>query len=357
MDNEMMEKLALLNALRNGSSDDSEEDICVSSIHDAINLLQMHMTPGGAQYRRRLVAYIADPANRVLSECDVYHNFIMDLFRVGDFDLSLQVCDYALSSAPYNRDILGDAIKACGDSSQFEKGEQYLARAMQIPKNLWSFRLFLYSVDFLKTKLSAYPMDENLYQRALDLADEYIHNLPYDEHGYNQKAELLIMMNERSKAIAELYNYIFKIKPDNDSKLDLVTAQCCVTLLNLLDDSSDYDFIIEICEKGLRNTTREQPSASIGFFVYRKALAMDAKILDAKSHDKHFDVPVEKIIEALKCYQSAYDLNQDRAYARTIEQRYAVLRPYAGNYQPLIKRSLYISDRSNSEAPAEGTNS
>lgn len=341
MDKEMMEKLALLNALRSGQ-DDSDGEMYVSSINDAISLLQQHMNPGGAKYRRELVDYVTNPMNRVLGECDIYHNFIMDLFRVGDFDLALKVCDYALMKAPYNRDMLGDAIKACGGSSQFDKGDKYLEKAREIPLDKWSFRLFLYSVDFLKTKLNAYPLDEKLYKEALELVDAYIAIFPFDEHGYNQKAELLVMMNQREQAIAELRKFIFDVQPDaEDSHSELITAQCCVTLLNILDDSNDYDFIIQICEKGLRNTTQEQPSASIGFFVYRKALA-----LDAKAHSEGFRVP-DTIEKALKFYQSAYDLNQDRQYSRTIEQRYAVLRPFIDNFQPLVKRELSIREAVN----------
>lgn len=347
MDSEMMEK-ALLSALRGSQDDDSNGEMFVSSINDAISLLQQHMSPGGAKYRRDLVEYIIDPAHRVFSECDVYHNFVMDLFRVGDFDLAIQVCDYALEKAPYNRDMLGDAIKACGDSSQFEKGDMYLERARAIPLDKWSFRLFLYSIDFLKTKLNAYPLDNALYESAIELADAYIKYQPFDEHGYNQKAELLVMMNKREEAIAELKRFILDIQPDQkDSKSELITAQCCVTLLNILDDSNNYDFIIQICDKGLRNTTQEQPSAAIGFFVYRKALA-----LDAKAHSEGFRIP-ETISDALKFYQSAYDLNQDRQYSRTIEQRYAVLRPFSKNYQPLIKRELYTTESSNSSNMAE----
>lgn len=349
MDDNMMETLSLLKTLH-GDQDDATK-MYVSSIKDAIILLQQHMSPAGAQYRRKLVDYITEPSNKVLSECDVYHNFIMDLFRVGDSNLSLSVCDYALDKAPYNRDMLADAIKACGDSSQFERGEDYLARAMKIPRSKWNFRLFLYSVDFLKTKLDAFPMDTDLYQRALALASEYIQNVPFDEHGYNQKAELLVMMNQRAQAISELKRYIFDIQPDDkDSKSELITAQCCVTLLNILDDSNNYDFIIQICEKGLRNTTQEQPSASMGFFVYRKALA-----LDAKAHTEDFKIP-ETVLDALRFYQSAYDLNHDRQFGNTIEQRYAVLRPHAKNYQPLVKRDLYVPENVSSGATTEAAN-
>jgi len=337
MDNETLLRMLADASQRQTDSDDS--DIYVSSVKEANNLLQAHMipsTPGNARYRRQLIEFITDPDNHVLGECDVYHNLCMDLFRVGDFDLSLKVCNFALELAPYNRDILGDAIKACGDSSQFAKGDAYLERAMEIPLEKWNFRLFLYSVDFLKTKLAAYPMDDALYRKALDLAENYIRFFPFDEHGYNQQAELMILMNERDRAIATLHKHIFETRPDErDSKSELITAQCCVTLLGLLDDSNDYDFIIQICEKGLRNTTQEQPSSSIGFFMYRKALA-----LDAKAHSDDFRPTT--VAAALKFYQVAYDLNQDRQFSRTIEQRVAVLRPYAEQFEPLVKRELYV---------------
>ena len=72
--------------------------------------------------------------------------------------------------------------------------------------------------------------------------------------------------------------------------------------------------------------------------MYRKALA-----LDAKAHTENFIVP-DTVTNALKFYQAAYDLNQSRTYSRTIEQRYAVLRPYAKNFEPLVKRDLYITE-------------
>lgn len=311
----------------------------VSSLRDANVQLQMHLDASSGQFRRKLVDFITNPENRVMGECVTYHNLIMKLTRAEDYDLGLRVCEYALQFAPYDRDVLGDALYTCAGSSQFEKGEMYLERAMKFPYRLWSYRMFYYGIYFLKNKLSAYPMDEVLYERALALAEEFIRNMPYDEHGYNQKAQLLVMMNERDKAIAELQEYIFRTRPDEmDAKSELITAQCCTTLLSLLDDSHDYDLTIRVCDRGLRNTTQEQPSTNIGYLVYRKALA-----LDAKAHDERFRAP-DTIAQALGMYQAAYDLNQDRDYGYTIEQRYAVLRSHAKEFQPLVRRKLYVEE-------------
>lgn len=337
-----------VSALRGNHDDNSDEELFISSIDDAITLLKKHKDPSDARYRKDLVAYITDPANRAFGECDLYHNFAMGLFRIGDFDLAIQVCEYALEKAPYNRDMLGDVLKACAGSSQFEKGDAYLERARAIPLDKWNFRLFMYSIAFLKTKFSAYPLDMALYESAIELTDEYIKFFPFDEHGYNQKGELLIMMNKRDEAIAELKRFIFDVQPDKkDSKSELITAQCCTTLLGILDDSNNYDFIIQICDKGLKNTAQEQPSATIGFFVYRKALA-----LDAKAHSESFRIP-ETISDALRFYQSAYDLSQNQPYARTIEQRYAVLRPFSKVYQPLVRRRLFTVESAASSNEAE----
>ena len=324
----------ILNALH-------EDEIFVSSLADASELLESHMGANDGKYRRRLINFITDPENRVMSSGGVYHNFLMDLFHVKEYDIALKVCDYGLEAGPHHMDLLADAMKACGESSQFKRGEEYLAVAMEIPKRYWSWRLFCYSIDYMAKWLAAEPENDTLYERAQGLAKEFIYYFPYDEHGYNQRAELMIATNRREEAIADLKRSILEIHPDEkDSCSQLVCAQCCLTLLNLLDDSNDYDFIIKICDRGLRDTTQEQPSASAGYFMYRKAMA-----LDAKAHCENFRVPVT-ISDALACYQAAFDLNQDIDFRRTIQQRYAVLRVSAVSagveFKPLMKRPYYI---------------
>lgn len=339
MDQELMRKWGLLDAIASAGDDTgAEDDMFISSVKDANTLLQMHMlNPRDAKYRKRLVGYITNPSNKVIVEPDVYHNLIMDLFRCGDYYAAVDVCKFVLSFAPMNMDILADMMKACGDSCQFELGEKYLEKANEIPKDKWSWRLYLYSVDFLKTKLQAYPTDQEVFSRAETLAKQYMQYFKLDEHGYNQLAEIYVCANKRGMAIDTLYDFIFVKQPEERVGSRLICAQCCVTLLNLLDVSNDYTRIIEICDRGLDCTTQEQPSASIGFFIYRKALAMDA-MLRSKNY-KEGDV-----LEAMLNYQVAYDLNQDRAYASTIEKRYALLRAYvpSDKFKPLVKRKLYV---------------
>ena len=70
--------------------------------------------------------------------------------------------------------------------------------------------------------------------------------------------------------------------------------------------------------------------------------------MDAKCHADSFR-DQEYLAKTLKTYQSAYDLDQNRQFSSTIEQRYAVLRPYVKNFKPLVKRHLYVLEKENAE--------
>lgn len=343
MDEEMMQKLAFLQALK-----ESEEEVFVSSIDEAEIFVMRHLSLSDAPLRRQLVDFVTNEENHVWGAADEHWNLMMRFFGVRDYYSVIQLCNYALKSFPRNADLLACMIRACGESGLFELGTEWMARAAKLDLRWWSPRLFHYSIDFLQEKLKNHAgnSDETL-QQGLDMANDFIRHFPYDERGYNQRAELLIIANRREEAIRDLQNSINDVQPDpNDRHSNLVTAQCCVTLLNLLDDSNDYALIIDIANKGLLNTTQEQPSSSIGFFMYRKALALDAiAVLD------NFSNP-NKIREALLTYQSAYDLNQDRDYARTIERRYAILYAHADakdNIGRLVRRPLFVSEEGTEE--------
>lgn len=326
-----------------GTPASTDDDIFVTSVLEAQSLLQRHRGPLYARYRARLLDFIIDPENKVYGDSSTYHNLVMALFRMEDYLAAIKVCRYALNIYPYNLDLLGDLIRACGDCGQWEMGDSYLKLVCEkIPQKLWNWRLFLYATDYMENKVQAFPGDETIYQEAYKLAESYKQTLPWDEHSYNRIAKLKLLHNERQDAIDFLRNAILSPRSDSSSGgTRLVAATCCITLLDILDDSTDYGLIIEICDAGLRNTTQEQPSANIGYFIYRKALAQDAQILQDLEQRRGSQPNVNAIKDVLETYRTAYRLNQDRDYGRTIELRYAVLQAMVPNAEPLRRYPLY----------------
>ena len=325
------------------SKAEDDEELNITTLEDAMVLLSHHEGPSGALYRQKIVASLIKNGVRGLPA--KYHNFITQLSHCGEHTLIIQLCDYILTFAPYDRDILADAIDACGDSCNWELGVEYLSKADAIPKEKWNDKLFLYSGLFLRTRFNAFPNNDTFYDEAMAIADDYIQFLKYDEHGYNLKASLYISAQKREDAVAFLLQVIrngYSDKDVHNEKTRIVATQCCMQLLDLLDDTCDYDLIIEICDKGLRYT-HEQASARIPSFAYRRALAFDAKAYAEEFKNK------DTILTALSEIQTAYTLiTNDRSIAnedKTLEQKHEALRPYAGDkYVPLIRRSLTVEE-------------
>lgn len=322
---------------------DSNESLNITTLEDAMILLDHYKGPSGAVFRQQIVASIL--SNEVRGLPAMFHNFIAELSGCGEHELIIQLCDYLLTFAPFDRDILADAIDACGDSCNWDLGMMYLAKAQTIPKERWNDKLFLYSGLFLRTRFNSFPNNDSFFEEAMDLADDYIRCLKYDEHGYNLKASLYIAAQKRQEAIDFLLQVIRNGYSDDtimNEKTRIVATQCCMQLLDLLDDTCDYDLIIEICDKGLRYT-HEQASARIPSFAYRRALAYDAKVYVDGFKNK------DTILAALAEIQSAHTLVvNDRSLAnedKILEQKHEALRPYAGDkFIPLIKRSLTVEE-------------
>lgn len=331
--------------LESVASFDEEDggDLFVATLADAEILLASNHGPAGAKYRQKLISSLIK--NDVREDPRRYHNFISALSDCGDYRLIIQLCDYLLAFAPLDRDILADAILTSGKLCEWDLGMHYLSKAELIPKARWNDKLFIYAGEFLKARFNAYPNNETYYQDAMALASDFINYCKHDEHAYSLKSELLVSAQCRQDAIDFLLDTIRNGYSDDNNKIEktrIVATQCCVELLQLLDDTCDYDLIIEICDKGLRYT-HDQASARISSFVYRRALAYDAKAYAENFSNK------ETILKALMHMQSAYTLvTNGKAIAnedKIIEDKYEALRPYAGDkFVPLIKRSLTVSE-------------
>lgn len=324
MANDLSELLNLLNEVSDSNVVDADSDLYITGIKEAEKMIDRKLSFGKTREVQQIIDYITTPSNNVTGSSDQYHNLVSSLLTFGNYPATLQICDYALQKYPYSVDILANVINASGKSGNFEKGLEYLKTAKKISKEYWNWRLFVFAIDFYQEYLHACPRDkvEEIWATAMELAADFQKTLPMDERSYNEQAELYLFKHDYDAARLTLRDAIFNTHGTDyqGNPIYLVAAQCCVTYLtDILDDSQDYEEIIKVADKGLQFTTQEQPSARIGYFVYRKALAMDAKCVSTG-----YIIPPD-ITNALRQYQCAYKLNIDKAYAKTIKSRFHIL--------------------------------
>ena len=252
----------------------------IASIRDATECVDSR--PIGTNFKA-VAEYVTDRANEVYGTPEEFHNLLNSYLGAGDYKHALAIGEYALTFYAYDIDILADTIQAAGGSSSFAKGYQLIETAEKIDKKYWGWRPFLMIGQFYITALSNCHPDEYdaIYTKGFAITREYIKHLPLDERGYNLQAKYYLLKSNRAKARAVLETAIYEKIRDADGQGHYIAApQCCITMIDeILKDTTEYEKIILIAKKGVQFTAQEQPSARLGYFVYRSALARDALIV------------------------------------------------------------------------------
>lgn len=300
----------------------SGSGVCFCTIQEANQKLDIVMRRDGSGDSIRSVARGIVSGSDITGSANDYHNIIQDFFRAGDYYAAKTVADKGLESFPYNVDLLANAIRASAYLADFESCQLYEATARSIGLQSWNWRLFVFLIDAYKCRLDVvgpdFDLRDEVYKKAHKIADEYLEHFPLDDRAYNAKAELYLLKNNLTEAKVVLDKAI--------ADTNLLSPTCCVTYLDLLEpnDQGNCKIIVDTARKGISSTAEEQPSASIGYFLYREALALDAAI-SLKGKEGYENETAVK--ETLDCYECAYELLKGRriAYQKTIEERYTIL--------------------------------
>ena len=215
--------------------------------------------------------------------------------------------------------MLANALRALSYEADGSKFEQYYNQANEIDRKYWNWRLFLFSIKALRVKMDRVLPDNRdaILEEAKELARSYAQCFPNDERAIDALAELYILENDRAEAIHILQSAI--------DGTEHIAPQCCVTYIDLLDPVKDAKQIISVSKKGIRDTCRDQPDASIGYFLLRQALAIDAEISAEAARNGYSKVNEQDLCETVKLYSCAYSLLQNETYRNTIESRCRIL--------------------------------
>lgn len=279
---------------------------------------------------RHMVEWIADPENEVSGEADDYYRLVSAAHESRDYLSAVRIAEMGLAKYPYDVDLLAMAVWNSGKTGFFDKGEAWLQQLEKIGRQYWNWGSYRYAVEMLRAEMSQTvgPEREQLEKRVLQMCDDFIAAFPRNDRAHNAKAEVLIALNRLDDAKQVLQNAIFNAV---DGENPILAPQCCVTYLEVLQSSNDYDLIIKVATHGLVATATDENSANFGYFVYRIALAKDAQVV-ASGFDNR-----EKVQEALAWYQNAFDSATPNRRKKSA-QRYLFIRQNSRNPidQPLI---------------------
>lgn len=290
-------------------------------------------TAESEQLPRDIVASLIEDENNkksIAGLADEYHNLCSEYARKRLPALALKVAILGTKRYPQNVDLLADVIRFGGESVKWDACKKAYERLQGIPKQMWNWRAFTFTIDYLKARYSTEQEaeKETTYKAALELAEAYKQSNLCDERAWVADAELKLIKNQIAEAIDTLEDGI---------KTVAVAPQCCLKLADLYLEQGKYEKVIHYAAIGATVTAQEQPSTSIGYLYYISGLAKDA-LIHKEALEKPDDAQagfrnLARVQGALSDYDIAETLFRAEkrvAYLGTIWMRETILKKKSG---------------------------
>ncbi len=297
--------------------------VTASAAEDAIS-----MRRHDARYLRSVAEYVADPNNEVLDSGTNFHNLAMEFRRVDDMKSALMVARRGIDLHPADTDLIGVALLSATSCGDYATCDDLIAHAEGLDRRVWSEKLYKSIIDYYLERLGD-PMLPDAEDRVSGCLKDFERRYPFSDQAYKCHAQMLILLGRVDEAAQLLHRVIFgSAGPDANSREAICAPACCLIYIDdILSDKGGraaYEEISRVARKGVQFTAEEQPSATIGYFLYRDAEAMDALI--CSDEDQNAFKNEARVRDILRTYQCAYGLlAQHETYRATIRERYLIL--------------------------------
>ena len=259
-------------------------------------------------------------------------------FVAGDAK-AFDVVAAGLGWFPYDVDLLADTVRWAplepndADSSQPADGEDrtssryacdyyYRLKELGSPK---SWRAYDFSIDYLidrKLPVKDRSKVQPTLDEALNLAEEFIMELPLDERAYSAMVKVLRAMHRDDEAEAVLRGIIFGEGWDGPP---IPVAQCSITYADILLARGDYEEAIRAAKAGLKGTAVPQPSANALYLLLTITMARDALLLSDTRGDDILGIDAEEANSIMTSYTLLYQAMNEETYRATIRDCVCVL--------------------------------
>ena len=246
---------------------------------------------------------------------DEFHNVASDLARLRRYQLACLVVEAGLKLYPHDTDLLANYLSFGVKSGNDEKANGYYSELARLPKELYTWRSFTFTIDYL---LHCYSQEKEederkkikeSVQKVLAL---YKERFPKEERAYIAEFEV----GEAFGATDEELLGILK----NGIAVIAVSPQCCLKFVDRSLELGNYDDAIRYAPKGLSASAQDQESVDTGYFYYAMALAMDAKWYDPECKDAKGDDYAQQILKNYRAADVSLDSNKT-TYRKLLRKR------------------------------------
>lgn len=227
------------------------------------------------------------------SEID-FHNFVVDLAKLHQYELACQVLDRGISIYSNSVDLLADYLIYGRDfEGARQQSEKYYERLQTIPDRLWTWRGYEFSLEHLKSKRLRTNSREDITKIEDDieqLIQAYYYKFPDEELPYLAEANLYSGINPEKewkiikKALSRLGN------------CPRCTIRYAELLLYRSSDLKEYKRVVENLQYEKLQSIGD---LDYGFAQFLRGLCL-IRLLNRKTYKDR-----AKIEEIYKCFQIA----------------------------------------------------
>jgi len=251
-------------------------------------------------------------SSKVMGSPDEFHNFAVNYAQTDDKNTACEILKLGLALYPTSVDLLADFIQYGMQCDKEEECEIYFQKLQSIPKELWTWRGFDFSLDYLQFKLERMNQEDEyteIRKKMNQLVADFRQYMPYDERSYlaeshlykNTEQEITIL----EKAMSDL----------------LACPKCTLRYADLKFERGEYVKALDSIESCILSL-QTQSGINEGYTYFLSGLCKTSLIHKDKDYKNK-----ERILDAYQDFQVAEleQMNLQPTYRKTIQKQTGIL--------------------------------
>lgn len=262
-----------------------------------------------------------------------FHNFAVELARENQEQLACLLIERGLKQFPSNVDLLSDYLQYGISIGREKECDEAFEKLMKIPNNRWTWRGFSFSINYLQHILDDVSDNseqiEELKNRIIKIADDYVKFLPYSEEGYRAKARVYSSIKGNPNAELEiLKGCLSAVK---------VCPKSALRSADIYFERGQYEDALDCVDRAIRDANQTQGSINEGYVYYLSGLCK-MSMLGTSGLNETEESEKEKIRDIFVDFNSAFlefGFEIDETYktvmvkkAKMLKSRYEVDIPF-----------------------------